>query len=322
MKKMRTGMKLTYISMLFVCICVLVCIFLYEKGKTNPDTEQEDILVVNEMSGKAMESPEDVERGSEDITEVTEMELEDIIEATEMKSEDILTEMVCERLRSIDFTIKEYPIDTEIYTEEMDREYKEVFLQVLLNQIPVQYEDGEETYFEDIDPNKEKLTADNITIIKEGFVYCYLDFDGDGLPELIVDPLGAYVRFGGPRIFKYDRDSKKVYVDGYRFMRYRPLCAGKFYYEYDGSPDSLQYGYQEIDSQGNVIEEVTFQLAHPTPAYGDPERYFIGSLGDTYMDVEIDKESGDEIFHDFFEAMDNVVTEVTFDELFGDIEHP
>ena len=143
---------------------------------------------------------------------------------------------------------------------------------------------------------------------------------------MVVDPLGAYVRFGGPRVFKYDRDSKKVYVDGYRYMRYRPLCAGKFYYAYEaGSPDSIQYGYQEIDSQGNVIEEVTFQLAYPSPAYGEPERYFITSmLGHEYMDdkLEIDKENWDEIFHDFFEAMDNAVAEVTFDELFSDIEHP
>ncbi len=321
MKKIRTGMKLPYSSVLFGCICVLVGIFLYEKGKTNPDMEPEDILVVNEMSGKDTESPEDVEMGSEDITEETEMELEDIIEETEMKSQDIIAEIVCERLRSIDFTIKEYPIDTEVYTEEMDREYKEVFLQVLLNQIPVQYEDGEETYFEDIDPVKEKLNADHMTMIKEFFVYCYLDFDGDGLPELIVDPRGAYVRFGGPRIFKYDRDSKKVYVDGYRFMRYRPLCASKFYYENNGLISSINYGYQEIDSQGNVIEDVKFQLQHP--AYGDPERYFINSLGEfKCVNVEIDKESWDEIFHDFFEAKDNAVTEVTFDELFSDIEHP
>lgn len=191
----------------------------------------------------------------------------------------------------------------------------------MLNQIPVQYADGEETYFEDIDPDKEKLNADHMTMIKEFFVYCYLDFDGDGLPELIVDPRGAYVRFGGPRIFKYDRDSKKVYVDGYRFMRYRPLCAGKFYYENKGLASSINYGYQEIDSQGNIIEEVMFQLAHP--AYGHPERYFINSLGEfKYVNVELDKESWDDIFHDFFEAMDNAVTEVTFDELFSDIEHP
>lgn len=313
MKKIRAGMKLTYICLFLGCVCVLVCTFLYVKGKTSPNrnTEQDDILAENQESGRETESPEEMETSREENAEETEME-----------SEEITAEVLCEKVRSIDFTIKEYPINTEIYTEEMDSEYKEVFLKVLLNQIPVQCEDGEEIYFEDIDPVKEKLNTDHMTMIKEHFLYGYLDFDGDGLPELVVDPLGAYVRFGGPRVFKYDRESKKVYVDGYRFVRYRPLCAGKFYQEYKGSPDSIQYGYQEVDSQGNVIEEVKFKLVFPAPAYGHPERYFISWIGDEYVHVEIDKESWDEIFHDFFEAMDNAVTEVTFDELFSDNAHP
>lgn len=306
-------MKWTYIYLFFSCIGVLACIFLYVKGETSQDTntnaEQYDILAENKEPGKETESPEE-----------TETSREENVEETEMESEEITAEAVIEKLRSIDFTIKEYPIDTEIYTEEMDREYKEVFLQVLLNQIPVQCEDGEEIYFEDIDPVKEKIDSDHMTMIKEHFLYCYLDFDGDGLPELVVDPRGAYVRFGGPRIFKYDRDSKKVYVDGYRYMRYRPLCAGKFYYAYEG-----EYGYQEIDSQGNVIEEVNFALAYPWYEYAYKEPYVISWIGHEWVDLEdleIDKKSWDEVTHDFFEAIDNAVTEVTFDELFSGIEHP
>ncbi|MCM1416389.1 MAG: hypothetical protein NC430_10755 [bacterium] len=333
MKKMRFGTKLPYIIPVLICICVLACAFLYEKDKTDQDTEQDNEFVANEAPDRDAVNQEEAEKTDSDTEQddilvtngVSDGEKESLKE-TELTQEEIVeeitAEMICEKLREVDFTIKEYPINEEIYTEEMDREYKEVFLQVLLNQMPVQYEDGEETYFEDIDPDKEKLNADHITMIKEFFVYCYLDFDGDGLPELIVDPRGAYVRFGGPRIFKYDRDSKKVYVDGYRFMRYRPLCAGKFYYEYNGSADSLQYGYQEIDSQGNVVEKVAFQHVYPAPEYGQPERYFIGRLGDQYVHVEIDKESWDEIFRDFFEAMDHAVTEVTFDELFSGMEHP
>lgn len=314
--------RLLYIILLLSGIFLLSGKLLYEREKTSLDSGQADEITANEASdGEAVISedeenePEYVESESEAVTEETELTQEEI-------AEEIISELVCKRLREVDFTIKEYPIDTEVYTEEMDREYKEVFLQVLLNQIPVQYEDGEETYFEDIDTDKEKINVDNITMIKEFFVYCYLDFDGDGLPELIVDPCGNYVRFGGPRIFKYDRDSKKVYVDGYRFMRYRPLCAGKFYYENKGLAGSIRYGYQEVDSQGNVVEEVLFQLAYPS-SYYPSEQYIIGAVGEfTNVDVEIDKESGDEILHDYFEAIDNAVTGITFDELFSDIEHP
>ncbi len=245
-------------------------------------------------------------------------------ESVKMEPDDMVeektAELVCERLWAVDFTIKEYPINEELYTEELDREYKEVFLQVLLNQTLIQNEDGQEIYFADIDP-KEMSDVDYMTIIKELFVYCYLDFDGDGFPELIADPRGAYVRFGGPRILKYDRNSKKVFVDGYRFMKYRPLCAGKFYYEDRGGASAIRYGYQEIDSQGNVVEEVTFQLVHPVYEY--PERYFIDSIGEfEHVTVELDKESWDELLHDFFEAKDNAVQGITFDEFFSDMEHP
>lgn len=323
MKKTLSNKRLFYIILLLSGIFLLSGKLLYEREKTVLDSGQADKITANKASDSEAVIPEDVqdkseyvESESEDATESpeeVELEPEDI-------TEEITAEMVCERLRSIDFTIKEYPIDTEVYTEETDREYKEVFLKVLLNQIPIQYEDGEETYFEDIDP--ENLNTDNTTMIKEFFVYCYLDFDGDGLPELIVDPCGSYVRFGGPRIFKYDRDSKKVHVDGYRFMRYRPLCAGKFYYENKGLAGSIRYGYQEIDTQGNVVEEVLFQLAYPS-SYYPSERYIIDSVGEfTHVYVEIDKESGDEIFQDLFEAIDNAAIGVTFDELFSDIEHP
>ena len=292
------------------CMCLLVCTFQNEKKSAYLETELDEKQITNGMSY----------RETEDLGNVIKY-VENIEENIETESKNKITGMVCDKLQAIDFTIKEYQIDEEIYTKEMDREYKKVFLQVLLNQMPVQCENGEETYFEDIDSNKEKLNTDHITMIKDFFVYCYLDFDGDGLPELIVDPQGAYVRFGGPRIFKYDRDSKKVYVDGYRFMKYRPLCAGRFYYEDKGGASAIRYGYQEINSQGKIIEEATFQLVYP--AYENPERYFITSVGEfENVNVEIDKESWDEMLYDFFEAKDNAVEEITFDEFFSDIEHP
>lgn len=302
MKKIRIGKRMLYISLFFAFICVLAGTFLYERSSVSSDTGQDDILAVNGAPDKNTDSSEDAEMESENM------------------KEEVIAEFVCKRLQAVDFTIKEYPIDKEIYTEEMDREYREVFLQVLLNQTLIQNEDGQEIYFADIDP-KEMSDADYMTVIKELFVYCYFDFDGDGFPELIADPCGAYVRFGGPRILKYDRNSKKVYVDGYRFMKYRPLCAGKFYYEDRGGASAIRYGYQEIDSKGNVVEEVTFQLVHLVYEY--PERYFINSIGEfEHLEVELDKDSWDEMLHDFFKAKDNAVKGITYDELFSDMEHP
>lgn len=313
MKKILFGRRLFYIILFFVCICLPACIFLYEKGKIDSDTKQNNEFVANEVFERDTADQEEAEMESEEM-ELTQEEI----------AEEIISETVCNRLQSVDFTIKEYPIDTEVYTEEMDKEYKEVFLGVLFNQIPIRYEDGEESYFEEISSYlKENSDENYIKILKKAFEYYYFDFDGDGLPELTIEPRIRDVHFGGPRIWKYDIDSKGVYNFGEdRWTGWKPLGSGKLYYEDWSSAGAIKYGYQEIDSQGNVVEEVQFQLTVPS-SYDPSERYIIGSVGEfTHVDVEIDKESGDEMLHDFFEAIDNAVTGITFDELFSDIEHP
>ncbi len=317
MKKTLFRTRLFYIIMLFGGIFLLSGKLMYEREKSMLDSEQTDKITANKLSYSEAVSLEDMN----DKLEYVEGESGDTTGAVE-NGKNLNTEIVCEKLRLIDFTIREYPINTEVYTEEINREYKEIFLGVLFNQIPIQLDDGEQSYFNEIDlRDKESSEEDYTKIIKQYMNYYYLDFDGDGFPELIVEPRGGNVRFGGPRIFKYDRDSKKVYVDGYRFMKYRPLCAGKFYYEDNGGASAIRYGYQEINSQGKIIEEATFQLVYP--AYENPERYFITSVGEfENVNVEIDKESWDEMLHDFFEAKDNAVEGITFDELFSDIEHP
>ena len=111
-------------------------------------------------------------------------------------------------------------------------------------------------------------------------------------------------------IIKFQNDTDRIFSDGYISQM---IGAGLL----------TVNEARALDGRAPVekIEEATFQLVYPT--YEDPERYFINSLGEfKYVNVELDKESWDEIFHDFFEAMDNAVTEVTFDELFSDIEHP
>ena len=298
MKKASVIKKMLYVILFFVCLYLLGCKLMYDRGKTVPDSERDERTTASDENN--IESA--------------------VIEDAESESEDIIAKIAYERARSIDFAAGEYMLDTEVYNKEMNEEYKEAFLQVLFNRMPIQYESGEEAYFEEISSN---LTGnsdeDYIKILKKAFTYYYLDFDGDGLPELIIESRLRDVRFGGPRIWKYDADSKRVYNLGeYRWTGWKPLGAGKLYYEDQSSAGLIKYGYQEINPLGDTVREVDFC------------RMFQGSLNteqytisvDELEDVEIDKESWDEITHDFFEATDNAVTEVTFDELFSDIEHP
>lgn len=240
-----------------------------------------------------------------------------IDEIVDEKTEDIVVDTVCARAAAIDFTVKEYPINTEIYTLERNKEYKEAFLQVLLNQIPIQYEDGTKSYFKEIDSEmNESSYANYIKIIKKAFEYYYFDFDQDGLPELIIESCIRNVDFGGPRILKYDADSKQVhnFGDNYRWTDWKPLCSGKLYYE-DETSGMFRYGYQELDSLGKVVDEVSFFY---TPQSKNDVAIYMISV-DEFEQVEVDTGSWEKITHDFFESESNAVTSITFDELFSDI---
>lgn len=298
MKRRRIGTRVLYISLLLASICVLAGTFLHERSSANPDTVQDDMIVVNELPDKDTESSEDVKMQPEDM------------------KEEIIAELVCKRLQAVDFTIKEYPINEELYTEEMDREYKEVFKQVLLNQIPIQYEYGEEAYFIEIWPESKR---DYYEDIKEDLLFYYLDFDGDGLPELIIKSPGD-VSFGGPRILKYNADNSKVYNFGerWRFPKLELLCSGKLYYEDRTGAGGIRYEYQEIDSMGKIVIDVNF--FHWYNLKEDSSCYEV-SIGE-FEQVEIDKESWDNVTKDFFEAKDNAVKGITYDELFSDMEYP
>lgn len=239
---------------------------------------------------------------------------EDVEMESENMKEEVIAEFVCKRLQAVDFTIKEYPIDKEIYTEELDREYKRAFSQVLNNQIPIQYEYGEEAYFIEIWAESKRSYYEKI---KENFLYYYLDFDGDGLPELVIKSPGD-VNFGGPRILKYNADNSKVYNFGehWRFPKLELLCSGKLYCEDGTGAGGIRYEYQEIDSLGKIVIDV--RLYH---WYGlEKDSYEISIDG--FEEVEVDKESWDSVTKDFFEAKDNAVKGITYDELFSDMEHP
>ena len=57
-----------------------------------------------------------------------------------------------DRLWEIDFSVQEYPIDFSVYDEELDREYKEAFYQVISNQVPLGFDDADydALYFKNI----------------------------------------------------------------------------------------------------------------------------------------------------------------------------
>ena len=54
---------------------------------------------------------------------------------------------LCESVKKVDFSSKEYPINWEIYTDQVEQAYKENFYRIITNQIPLEYGEEEAVYF-------------------------------------------------------------------------------------------------------------------------------------------------------------------------------
>ena len=153
-----------------------------------------------------------------------------------------------------------------------------------------------------------------INFIKELFHFYYLDFTGDGFPELIISSqIPRDPQFGGTRILKYCPDNKQVYdIRSGDEGIWELLGAGKMYYHNDVT---FEYGYREINSNGEVIKEVIFDKGR------DDLPYYHISV-DEFQDIEVGEEIWNELTRDFFEAEANAISYMTYEELFGDVTLP
>lgn len=95
---------------------------------------------------------------------------------------------ICELVKKVDFSSKEYSINWEIYTDQVELAYKENFYRIITNQMPLEYGEEKAVYFRDHLRGISDL--DDMEFIEQ-FVketrYRFIDCDGDGLPELLMD---------------------------------------------------------------------------------------------------------------------------------------
>lgn len=209
---------------------------------------------------------------------------------------------------SFESSIQEYPINTALYDSELDREYKTAFLQVLLGHAPIQDEEKGEYYFTEIIPDR--------------FHYYYMDFDGDGFPELITHyfMMEDNPGYGGLYILKYNPREKQVY----RFAsadaaKWELLSSGKLYYN-SSTDEQTSYGYREINALGEVTRELHFEQTvsadHDTTAYivySDES----GTWG--LKNVKLEREEWNELTQNFVKAQGDAPAYVTYEELFADL---
>jgi len=111
---------------------------------------------------------------------------------------------------SITLVSQEFPINEQQYNSETDMAYKLAYYKAITNQVPVdKYWNGEDAFFQDLLRGEDiaRMSKEEfIDFIKEPYKrFWYLDYDGDGLPELIFCTRNSVV-------LKYDALNDKVNV--------------------------------------------------------------------------------------------------------------
>lgn len=235
-------------------------------------------------------------------------------ESTDEEPEEDIVKQICERVKSIDYSVQEYPIDTNLYDSKTDEEYKNAFLQALLSRTPIRDNENGEYYIREL---REELRYGRSTISEEAYIgflndlfrFYYLDFDGDGLPELFIN--------GGGHILKYCPDDKQVYDIAPKNMgQWDLLGSGKIYYHIESdSAYFIKYGYQEINSSGEVDREVIFEYNFLPDS---PTEYLVSI--DEFEEVEVGKENWELLTQGLLDAEANAFPHMTFDDLFGDMD--
>lgn len=140
-------------------------------------------------------------------------------------------EAVCERCMQLDFTAKTYAVDTEKCDAATDRAYKDAYYQALIGGQRVRTAKEGDVYLKEFFAYQGHLEMEDETFLNnliENAKFYYMDFDGDGLPELVMDIIGD-----GLHILKYLPDEDVVeYFFGYERVPYFHLLgSGQLYYE-------------------------------------------------------------------------------------------
>lgn len=224
----------------------------------------------------------------------------------EEASESTHISAVCQTVKNMDFAIKEPQMDI---TENEDKLYKEVYLKVLKNEMPLL--GVEKEYYRDL--WKAGISFEELLEKKDEDCFPYLlyydDLDGDGKPELGVNQGCLY-------LFDYELGD-----DGAHVLYCQESCyfegilgAGQIWY-HDGLHANVirdRYVYLNRD---NEWEEWALDLEQ---AVGSAQNYYL--VGTTlYQQIDVGEENWNEITAPFFEMTKYEIPKKTFWDVFGEL---
>ncbi len=226
------------------------------------------------------------------------------------KTDEEIKEEALNQLKSIDFGNREYPIDDNRYDAQTDKIYKEAFREAVTNQVPIWCPDrGEAVFYQELLLEAGKLDDEAFQREVRQSDYFYLDYDGDGLPELIINT-------EGPCVLKYRPESGQVELYRQKEPDWNLLGCGQMLYEWQGwLDDSYQYlyGYESEDSKSGLQTVMFRELLNHSPAEWEI-RYQVSV--DAYEDIVINQEQMYEIWQDFWDSYKRVPHPMSFFALF------
>lgn len=226
------------------------------------------------------------------------------------KTEEEIREEGIKRIEGIDFRIREYPIGESLYDLQTDCQYKEAFRKAVTNQTPVWCPDrGEARFYQELLSEAGNLDDETFQREIRQSDYFYQDYDGDGLPELIINT-------EGPCVLKYDPDSNQVELYQQKEPGWYLLGCGQMYYRrqgWEGDFYHYLYGYESVDS-GGVIQRVMFrEILYRSPAGWD-EQYLVSA--NEYQNIAVSREEMIELREGYWDSYEKAPHPMSFFALF------
>ncbi|MBT9780066.1 PSP family protein [Clostridium sp. MCC353] len=222
---------------------------------------------------------------------------------------------VCETIENMDFSIREYPLEPSFIDSEADKKYREAFYQAVTGQRPVfcrkfrslEYEELYYPYVLNMDYLDEKTFLSQV--LKQDSRYYYMDYEGDGFPELMVRYMGVYG-------FKYipEEDRVCLYLD-YGNSSYTYLMgAGQIYAHNPCIANKDMYFYSFEDRNGNW-ESAGFENRSQWDDTRNEYKTYYYVSADGCRDVEVSQDVWERLAGRLWDAYENAPAPMEFDEL-------
>lgn len=299
--------KKTIIRFILIAAFIAAILGACSNGKDEPNRnvdvqnkEQAEVLKETDktVAGNETEMPRSSEKFTEQEGEDSETETEDVQQQVEA---------MCEKVRSMDFTVNESHMDI---TPEENQMYLEAYIKILNNEMLVYDVSGEQVYYRDLwrtGIEFEDLIANKAYRVFP-YLYYYDDLDGDGKPEFATNQ-GCLVIYN----YELGEDFSRVLYRGQSCYFKKIVGAGQIW-EHDGQHAGVIRDYLVLFGEENHGENImTLQEGLEEPPF-----YEISVEG--YDAVDVGKENWDELTASFFDMVENhEIPKLTLEEVFCDL---